>query len=163
MKEIELSDGSVCMVDDCDYPFLSQWKWRTQKTGNNKYACRTGYSNGKSKHIRMHRMLVVASPEEHVDHADGNSLNNCRYNLRTCTRSENLANSKPRKRKKYSKYKGVSVAKDRTKKLHYWTARVSKDNETFYLGCFPTEEDAARAYNKKARELHGEFAKLNNI
>jgi len=27
MKEIQLSQGKVALVDDCDFEWLNQWKW----------------------------------------------------------------------------------------------------------------------------------------
>jgi hypothetical protein len=44
-----------------------------------------------------------------------------------------------------------------------WGAEVFKDNQKFYLGSYDTAEDAARAYNKKAKELYGDEAKLNPV
>lgn len=42
-------------------------------------------------------------------------------------------------------------------------AYISKDSRRHYLGWFHSEQDAAAAYNAKARELHGEFATMNDL
>jgi len=59
---------------------------------------------------------------------------------------------------KTSKYIGVSVRNRPNKK---WKARISHYKKEYRLGDFLSEEDAARAYDKKALELYGESAKLN--
>jgi hypothetical protein len=41
--------------------------------------------------------------------------------------------------------------------------RIGTNNKNIYLGSYITEEQAAEAYNKKAIELFGEYAKLNII
>lgn len=58
---------------------------------------------------------------------------------------------------KTSKYKGVTWDKGRNK----WQSRIKKDGKSIYIGRYVSEEEAGRAYNKKAIELFGEFAKLN--
>lgn len=55
-----------------------------------------------------------------------------------------------------SGYRGVHVLKDRS-----ITARIMKDKKPIHLGCFPTVEAAARAYDRKAAELFGPSAILN--
>lgn len=55
-----------------------------------------------------------------------------------------------------SKYKGVH--RDRHGK---YRARIYKDGVITSLGAYLNEEDAARAYDKAARTLFGEFAYLN--
>ena len=52
-------------------------------------------------------------------------------------------------------YKGV------VRSRNGWVARIGHEREVRYLGYFATEEDAARAYDAAARELRGEFARLN--
>ena len=42
-------------------------------------------------------------------------------------------------------------------------ARIVCNWKQIYLGYFDTEEDTARAYNAKARELFGEFAYMNPV
>jgi len=42
-----------------------------------------------------------------------------------------------------------------------WEARISFNTKKIYLGSYKTKEEAARAYDKKAIELFGEFAQLN--
>ncbi len=54
-----------------------------------------------------------------------------------------------------SRFKGVCASGSG------WVASIRCDNIKYYLGSFRTEEEAARAYDAKARELHRVFALLN--
>lgn len=90
-----------------------------------------------------------------VDHRDHEGLNNTRTNLRLATRSQNSCNNK-KTRGRSSKYKGVS-----RDKRGYWRAKIHFKGKHIFLGYFDNEIDAARAYDKAAKELHGEFAVLN--
>lgn len=58
-----------------------------------------------------------------------------------------------------SKYKGVHWYKQSKK----WMVQIRLNDKQIYLGLFEREDDAARAYNKKAKEIFGEFACLNKI
>ena len=44
-----------------------------------------------------------------------------------------------------------------------YRASIVKNRKKYNLGSYPTPELAALAYNKKAKELFGEFALLNEI
>ena len=90
-----------------------------------------------------------------VDHIDGNGLNNRRSSLRICTHRQNMWNSRPRG--KGSKYKGVCWDKSRKR----WIVVVRRGDLHIHLGRFDDEVEAARAYDRKAFELFGEFAYLN--
>jgi hypothetical protein len=91
-----------------------------------------------------------------VDHIDHNGLNNCKANLRLCSIAQNNRNVISANRG-ISKYKGVSW----NKILKKWSAAVQLNKKRFYAGHFTDEIDAAKAYDKKASQLHGEFACLN--
>jgi hypothetical protein len=103
----------------------------------------------------MHREIMRPPDGFVVDHIDGNSTNNRRRNLRTCTRRQNLYNSRPRRGK--SKYKGVRYEK-RTKR---WVAEITHRGRKYHLGSFKNEVEAAKAYDRKARQLFGPYARLN--
>lgn len=157
MKEIKLTQGKVALVDDEDFEELNKYKWCAHNEGGRTYA--TGYNKESFrnyKHPKMHRVIMKPLNGEDIDHVDGDGLNNQRNNLRTCTHQQNLMNS--RKRKGCSSiFKGVTWHK----KLHKWRAYIVLNSKQIALGCYSFEEDAARAYDKKALELFGDFALLN--
>lgn len=153
-RVILLTQGMQTVVDDEDYEVLSQYKWRARKGRNDHtwYVVRTDYSNGKHD-IQMHRQIMNDPYGCHVDHEDGNGLNNCRSNLRVATPSQNQCNRPHHK----GSYKGVSF--DRGSGM--WRARIMIERKMHFLGRFTTAEEAAAAYDDAAVELHGEFATTN--
>jgi hypothetical protein len=95
-----------------------------------------------------------------IDHLDGNTFNNQKKNLRICTHSENMRNSKI-PINNTSGYKGVSLIKNTI--TEKWMATIRFNNKKNYLGSFNDPVDAARAYNEAALKYHGEFAHINKI
>lgn len=164
MKEIILTKGLTTTVDDADFDFLNKWKWYADKLGDTFYAKRRinlKREKGKPQRgtsIYMHREILELKKGEIGDHRDGNGLNNQRDNLRKCTHGQNMVNQKSQKNSS-SKYLGVSWDSTREK----WTVHVCKNYKVYSPGRFDNEKEAALAYNKKALELHGEFARLNDI
>lgn len=152
-KQIQLSKGLVALVDDEDFEWLSEFKWCVN---DENYAIRNVQKNGKWTTTRMHRDVLNAPDFMQVDHVNCNPLDNRRCNLRLATNSQNQRNRGSNKNNK-SGFKGVSWRVSRQK----WLAQIEIDGKGKHLGYFDTPEDAAQAYDKAARELHGEFAKTN--
>ena len=155
MKEIQLTQGKVALVDDEDYEYLNQWKWHVS---NGNYARRTIYNFKLCKALFMHREIMKVSKGLLVDHINGNSLDNRKLNLRICTNSQNLRN-RLKNINNTSGYKGVRLINS-TKK---WRAQIWLNSKYYHLGLFNNIKDAARAYNAAAIKYHGEFANLNKI
>jgi len=149
VRWIPLGDGSYAYVDAADYEWLSQWDWYMGSSG---YAVR----HEKGKGILMHRQIMQPPKGMVVDHIDGNRANNCRFNLRVCTPQENTLNQRKQSGLS-SRFKGVGYCKRRRK----WYARISFRGDEIWLGCFTDEVEAARAYDRKAVELFGAYARLN--
>lgn len=159
-KQIPLTQGKFTIVSYYWYDFLMQWKWYAHKRGNVYYATRT------IKHIQIHRVVMgVTSSNILIDHKNLDGLDNTENNLRIATKSQNAANASSRKNSS-SKYLGVSLntKKNKSSITLCWYATISQ-GRTLYIGSFPYTSEgeilAAKAYNKKAKELHGEFANLN--
>jgi len=83
-------------------------------------------------------------------------LDNRKANLRFASSAENARNSSG-PRSSTSRYKGVSWYTDYGK----WRAAIGHNGRFRHIGYFSSEEDAARAYDEKARELFGDFAATN--
>lgn len=156
MKEIPLSRGLVAIVDDEDFEYLSQWKWHLFRTKDGDYATRNIRLNSKRTKIRMHTQLMTPPDGLVVDHRNGDGLDNRRSNLRVCTLTENNCN---RRGSGASKYLGVSYKSRQGK----YTAQIYQHGKgkQIHLGSFLNEIDAARAYDRIAPSIHGEFARLN--
>lgn len=156
-REIPLTRGQVTIVDAADYDFLMQWKWFAKPNYKTWYARRSGLlPTGERKTFTLHRVLLDAPEHLKVDHIDGNGLNNTRANLRLATHQQNLFNRGAGSNSR-SGYKGVHWDYHTNK----WIVRVKVSGETFVFGVFDDVIEAARAHDKAAKELHGEFAWLN--
>jgi len=131
------------------------------------------------KIISIHRLVAIAfipNPlkKRCVNHLDGNPGNNNLYNLEWATHRENAHHAhdtglvvKKKRKGTSSKYIGVSLKTVKQvnnvvdKFYPKWIAQIRKHRKGIYLGEYKTEEDAAKAYDKKAIELFGEKTTLN--
>ena len=165
MRYLPLSQGFVTWIDDEDYAWASQWKWYAHRQARSHwYAARSAYLGGGRRHQRrrtilLHRELLHAGPRQLIDHANRDSLDNQRGNLRFCTPAQNKANA-IRHRNCRSRFKGVRKLRHRPNR---WTARISVEGRRLSLGCFQTEEAAAQAYNEAAKNVFGVFARGNVV
>jgi hypothetical protein len=152
---IPLTQGQHAMVDAQDYERVSRYRWCLSRTGNQLYA----YRKHHGKTLRMHQFIMNPPKGMVVDHIDGNGLNNRRDNLRICTPQQNAWNHKRRKEPDASsQYIGVHRYKDRPDK---WYVKIQRAGAGTYLGPFDSESEAARARDRKAIELFGQYARLN--
>lgn len=164
------------MVDDEDYEYLMQWKWKARKNKKkvngkvliaNTYYVSRAFRIGdrkleKKKQILMHReiMKVLDCPKVEVDHKDHNGLNNQKSNLRICNSSQNRGNVFPMDNCS-SKYKGVSINFNKKTGTKKWVAILRGKT----LARFEYNEEgeilAAQTYDEAAEKHFGEFAYLN--
>jgi hypothetical protein len=165
MKQIQLTRGFVALVDDEDYDRVSAYSWSCMNHGAAQARI------GKTR-VLMHRFILGlnGNRSQVVDHINHNPLDNRRCNLRICTPSQNCANRVPHKNNPVG-YKGVVDTKPgwvpplthrrATVPMERFRAMISYQGEHIYIGGFPTAEQAAKAYDAKAKELFGEYALLN--
>lgn len=152
--EITLTQGYVALVDEADADLVLAHKWCALRQGNLVYAQRgVRKPDGRWTCRSMHAFLTGFAM---TDHRNGDGLDNRRSNLREATKTQNNRNG--RRRNGISGFKGVTLTNPRT---GLWKARIGVDMRTVCIGYFATAEDAARAYDAAARELHGEFATFN--
>lgn len=166
VKVYGTDDVVYALVDEQDYPRVQPRKWGLSEG----YAARKDVAYREFDGTRyyvgvlMHRFLMDAEPGQFVDHINGDRLDNRRSNLRFCSFQQNLQNRAPLSERiggsLQSKYKGVGRADSRK---NPWRAYIGIDGKSKHLGCFATEEDAARAYDEAAVEAYGEFAQLNGV
>ncbi len=159
MREIPLTQGMVALVDDEDYEEVMKHRWFAHRVraGLTHYAVTNKpRSQGKGT-IRMHVLLMGTDPDgRQVDHKNGNGCDNRRSNLRWATNAEQRMNSGPGSRNTTG-FKGVSFDKARGK----YEAKLKASDRHLHLGRFATAEEAARAYDRAARETFGDYARTN--
>jgi hypothetical protein len=147
-------EGKFALVDDDDYEYLSQYKWRGDAKGYARYSV---YSKPQKKilTVMMHRLILNTPDDLHTDHWNGDRLDNRRSNLRVATMQQNMANQKAHGGT--SNFKGVGF------RHGLWQAQIGVDQKVLHIGVFDTQRAAAQAYNDAATQYFGEFAKLNDL
>ena len=148
--------GHTVTVDAQDAHLLDEYPWTINPTG---YVVTPGSDeNGRTITRLLHRLITNAPKHLQVDHRDGAPLNNTRANLRLCTCSQNHANRRKFKNGT-SIYKGVHLRK--YSKIPRWYTVIKDNGILRNLGSFTDEQEAARAYDREALRLYGDFARLN--
>ena len=159
MKHLALQNGSFALVDDEDYEELSKFKWYADKRPRSCYVRRLEKNNTpegpRQRCIYLHRQIMQPPPGMDVDHINSDAMDNRRDNLRICTRSQNNQNARRRVDSNQA-YKGVWITTNGK-----YAARIYDKGKKLHIGVFDSELSAASAYDQKAKELFGQYAKLN--
>lgn len=149
---------------------LAYWRVGVNLSGPGGLASKPEWRGTEKVHIRikidgqyytMGRIAFLYMtgefPKNYADHKDRDKHNNRWKNLRDATPSQNAANSPAGRRKRDGLPKGVTRVLSR----NTYEARICCRGNTELIGEYLTPEDAGRAYARRARELHGEFAYID--
>ena len=162
MAILRTRKGEEILVDDDLLVVLSQITWHINDHG---YVIWRGMRDGKKTTVRMHQTVYERKHGPipngmDIDHINHNRQDNRDCNLRLTTRSQNLLN-KMREYPNQTGYIGVVRRTDGRSSGTRYRAYVSHKGKTYFCGMYGTPAEAARAHDRKAIELQGEFANLN--
>ena len=136
--------------------------WTNVKPGDRagclkKSGYRTVTINGETyfEHRLIYQWHHDGTIPDYIDHINGVRDDNRIENLRASDQRLNQGNRKAQK--STSQYKGVRWD------FSGWRAAITVNQKEVSLGRYRTEEEAARAYNRRAIQVFGEHALLNQI
>jgi hypothetical protein len=155
MKKVTLANSPYhALIDDTDSALAQQYAWQLTPNG---YAGTYLKDSGRRHIIYLHRFIAGTPKGLVTDFRNGDKLDARRSNLRVATKSQSQHNCKDRARrsKRGGRYRGTC----RTR--WGWQAQIQVAGVLHYLGYYPTEEEAAKAYDAAALEHLDEFASLN--
>ncbi len=127
------SRRGVTLVDVADAEVVGAYTWSMSDRGYARRKVHVGC--GKRLNVLLHRELLGLVPGDgvHVDHVNGDKLDNRRANLRVATHAENQQN------RHGLSYRGASwYARDKC-----WHAQATLAGNYHHLGYFPTQAEAA--------------------
>jgi len=145
MKQIHLSQGYFALVDDSDYPLLSEFKWcyRGERDGKLGYAVRHIKVNGKDRLCYLHRQIMQPPDGMDVIFSNHDRLDCRRENLKVVTKEEARRHHRVRRDSK-SGIKGVRFNPD----SESWSAFVYRHGHCYRVGNYFSKEQAVEAYEQ---------------
>lgn len=157
-RRIKLTQGKYAIVDAEDYERLNAYKWHCTHYGYAKRAVsnKSG-KGGRQGAVYMHRVVCPAPEGMIVDHINRNSLDNRRANLRAATQKQNVWNRKFVRKGGKTRYNGIRWDHNKGK----WQVRLTINGRRASFGYYADETEAAKAYDRVAKEYRGEYASLN--
>jgi hypothetical protein len=149
MQTILLSQHQVAVVDDADFPLLSDFRWcyRAERGGKQGYAVRHVQVDGKDRLCYLHRQLMEPAPGHEVIFLNGDRLDCRRGNLRVVTKREARQHHLQARSNSESGIKGVSYN-------HWaktWSVDIYRDGRAKRVGTFLTLQDAKEAHQSALR------------
>ncbi|MBG9592027.1 AP2 domain-containing protein [Lysinibacillus sphaericus] len=156
VKEIQLQNGMVALVDDEDFERINKYIWTVAKTSDGV----TLIISNKTLNTTLGRYILnLGKEKERMVHLiNRNPLDYQKSNLKIIDSSYKRQLAKGG-RNTSSKYKGVCWSKNNNK----WVVFIKKNGQSKYLGYFKSEDEAAKAYNEAAIDLFGPDCFLNVI
>ena len=139
-------------VDECFAEEVRKHDWTVTKKGYMRWY---SYSPEKKQNL-LHRFIWSLSGREqaeHIDHINGDPLDNRLENLRNATPRLNAKNYRRRKKTKLGFPPGVKKSGGR------FQAMIRHRTMKRYLGTYDTAEEASAVY-QNAKEILIEFANL---
>lgn len=152
MKTLPLTHGAVTILDDYDYETFKSRKWSFEPRIG--YAIRSErQTDGSEKRLYLHRLVALAREGQVVHHKNGDRLDNRSENLEVHnSHSEHFrAHAVTDGPRTGCRFRGVTY----NRPFGRWVARLQIDGERRHIGYFHSPEEAARAWDKAAREILG--------
>lgn len=145
IARVPLTQGRVAIIDATDVDLVRGFRWtaRCSPGASDFYAVR-----GHRETVLMHRVIIDAPSGFDVDHANHDTLDNRRSNLRVASRRDNNRNRRAPRVDGVSGYLGVGYHAQTGR----WRARVAVDGRRLSLGLFVTAQEAALARDRYIRE-----------
>jgi hypothetical protein len=141
-------------------PTTGVFVWKKRKTRQDLVGCVAGsigshgyFAIGVLNRKRLaHRLAWFYTtgrwPKLHIDHIDGNKLNNCFANLREVTRFGNLQNMRQATKRNKTQLLGVSLHQGK------WRVQIMTRGQRIRISGFNTPEEAHQKYLLLKREFH---------
>jgi len=160
MQQIPLSQNQVALVDDADFPLLSEFRWCYRAERNKQgYAVRHRKVDGKDRLCYLHREVLRAPEGFETIFLNHDRLDCRRENLKVVSKLEARQHHRVRSDSK-SGVKGVR----HNPETDSWSAYVYRHGHCYHVGTYLTKEQAVAAYEGALKnenpDLHTAPAKV---
>jgi hypothetical protein len=156
MQSIPLSQGQSVLIDDEDYPLLSdsRWCYRAERNRPQGYAVRHVKVEGKDRLLYLHRQLLHPGPGQEVIFLNHDRLDCRRGNLKVVSKQEARQHHRVRSDSK-SGSKGVRYNADGDT----WSAVIYRNGHCYHVGTYYSQEAAETAYEQALRRENPDLHK----